>query len=65
MPAPIRSGDVVPDGVRWAVTTDPLPYGFAAQGGVLDTLADYLVEQGLVADRVEVTDLFAASTRDL
>lgn len=44
---------------------DPLPYGFAAQGGVLDTLADYLVEQGLVADRVEVTDLFAASTRDL
>jgi 4,5-dihydroxyphthalate decarboxylase len=44
---------------------DPLPYGLAAQGAVLDTLADYLVEQHLVSRRLNVPELFAVSTRQL
>jgi 4,5-dihydroxyphthalate decarboxylase len=44
---------------------DPLPYGLAAQGAVLDTLADYLAEQQLVSERLDVTELFAATTREL
>jgi 4,5-dihydroxyphthalate decarboxylase len=46
-------------------STDPLPYGFTAQGGVLDALGEYLVEQGLVTRRIAITELFAPSTRDL
>jgi 4,5-dihydroxyphthalate decarboxylase len=44
---------------------DPLPYGLAAQGTVLDTLADYLAEQHLVSKRLDMTELFAVSTREL
>jgi 4,5-dihydroxyphthalate decarboxylase len=44
---------------------DPLPYGISAQDGVLETLADYLVEQGLAAHRVQISDLFAPSTLTL
>jgi 4,5-dihydroxyphthalate decarboxylase len=44
---------------------DPVPYGLAAQGTVLDTLAAYLLEQGLTASRVDMTELFAPSTRQL
>lgn len=46
-------------------SVDPLPYGLAAQGDVLDTLGRYLLEQGLVAAPVSIPDLFAPSTRDL
>lgn len=41
---------------------DPLPYGIGAQGAVLETLAEYLVEQGLAKRRVDIKDLFAPST---
>jgi 4,5-dihydroxyphthalate decarboxylase len=44
---------------------DPVPYGLAAQGTVLDALAAYLIEQGLVTSPVNMTELFAPSTRDL
>jgi 4,5-dihydroxyphthalate decarboxylase len=44
---------------------DPVPYGLSGQGPVLDALADYLREQGLVAGRVDLRELFAPSTRDL
>lgn len=43
-------------------SVDPLPYGIQAQGKVLDTLSDYLVEQGLTRAKVDVHELFAPST---
>ena len=44
---------------------DPLPYGLAAQGTVLETLTDYLAEQHLIGRRSDVSELFAVSTRGL
>jgi hypothetical protein len=44
---------------------DPVPYGLAAQGAVLDTLGAYLLEQGLITTQVDMPSLFAPSTRDL
>ena len=41
---------------------DPWPYGLTANRAALEVFADYLVEQGLTASRIEVTDLFAPST---
>jgi 4,5-dihydroxyphthalate decarboxylase len=41
---------------------DPLPYGIQAQGRVLKTLAEYLVEQGLAKQHVDIRELFAPST---
>lgn len=36
-----------------------MPYGLAAQGTVLDSLAAYLLEQGLTAIEVDMRSLFA------
>jgi 4,5-dihydroxyphthalate decarboxylase len=44
---------------------DPKAYGFRAARSVLETLAQYLQEQGLTDRRVAVEDLFAPSTLDL
>jgi 4,5-dihydroxyphthalate decarboxylase len=41
---------------------DPWPYGLTANRAALEVFAGYLAEQGLTADRVEVSDLFAPST---
>ena len=45
--------------------TDPLPYGLRAQRRVLEVLAGYLLEQGLLSAPLDPLDLFAPSTRDL
>jgi 4,5-dihydroxyphthalate decarboxylase len=44
---------------------DPVPYGLAANRDVLATLADYLAEQSLIPAPLDLTDLFAPTTRDL
>ncbi|MCC6775200.1 MAG: hypothetical protein IT537_00955 [Hyphomicrobiales bacterium] len=44
---------------------DPLAYGFKAARPVLDTVAQYVHEQGLSARRVGLDELFAPSTLDL
>jgi 4,5-dihydroxyphthalate decarboxylase len=44
---------------------DPLAYGFKAAKGVLATIAQYVHEQGLCARRVELEEIFAASTLDV
>jgi 4,5-dihydroxyphthalate decarboxylase len=44
---------------------DPLAYGFKASRGVLETIAQYVHEQGLSERLVKVEELFAASTRDM
>ena len=43
---------------------DPFPYGIAVNRQALHTLADYMVEQGLLRERPVVDDLFAQTTRD-
>lgn len=45
--------------------TDPLPYGLAGQKQVLQTLAEYLVEQHLIDQPIAVDSVFAPSTWDL
>jgi 4,5-dihydroxyphthalate decarboxylase len=44
---------------------DPLAYGFKAARPVLETIAQYVHEQGLCARRVALEELFAPSTLDL
>jgi 4,5-dihydroxyphthalate decarboxylase len=44
---------------------DPLAYGFKASRAVLDTIAQYVHEQGLSERRVRVEELFVPSTLDL
>ena len=44
---------------------DPLAYGFKASRAVLETVADYVHEQGLSARRVELKEIFAPSTLDV
>jgi 4,5-dihydroxyphthalate decarboxylase len=63
---PWLSIGAIPASTISALTSvDPVPYGLAAQGTVLDALAGYLLEQGLVTSPVNMTELFAPSTRDL
>jgi 4,5-dihydroxyphthalate decarboxylase len=54
------------DGVRRALAAnDPLAYGFKAARPVLETIAQYVHEQGLCARRVGLDELFAKSTLDV
>ena len=50
------------DAVRQA---DPLPYGFAGQRHVLDALAGYLAEQGLLQGQLDIDEVFAKQTLSL
>src|SRR5262249_8671458 len=57
---------VLDQGVARALTqNDPLAYGFKAARPVLETIAQYVHEQGLSARRVALEELFAPSTMDL
>jgi 4,5-dihydroxyphthalate decarboxylase len=54
------------DGVkRTLAVNDPLAYGFKAARPVLETIAQYVHEQGLCARRVSLDELFANSTLDV
>jgi 4,5-dihydroxyphthalate decarboxylase len=44
---------------------DPLAYGFKAARPVLETVAQYVHEQGLSARKVELKEIFAPSTLDV
>jgi 4,5-dihydroxyphthalate decarboxylase len=44
---------------------DPLAYGFKASRPVLETIAQYVHEQGLSARRVALEEIFAPSTLDV
>ena len=50
---------------RTLVENDPLAYGFKASRTVLETIAQYVHEQGLSARRVDVSEIFAPSTLDV
>jgi 4,5-dihydroxyphthalate decarboxylase len=44
---------------------DPYPYGIKANRKMLETLIDFSHEQGLTSKKMQVEELFAASTLDL
>ena len=48
-----------------AITGDPLPYGIEPNRQVLEELIGHALKQGIIAKRVSVDELFAASTRGL
>ena len=48
-----------------ALATDPMAYGVKASRRVLETITQYVHEQGLTARRVGLEELFAPSTLDL
>jgi len=47
------------------LASDLMPYGFKACLPVLDTIAQYVHEQGLTHRRVDLAEIFATSTMDL
>jgi 4,5-dihydroxyphthalate decarboxylase len=50
---------------RTLAEQDPLAYGFEASRPVLETIAQYVHEQGLSPRRVELAEIFAPSTLDV
>ena len=50
---------------RTLAAHDPLAYGFKAARPVLETVAQYVHEQGLAPRRVELKEIFAPSTLDV
>ena len=53
------------DDARRALATDPMAYGVKTNRKVLETITQYVHEQGLSASRVALEELFAPSTMDL
>jgi 4,5-dihydroxyphthalate decarboxylase len=53
------------DDVKRTLAADPMAYGVKATRKVLETIADYVHEQGLTQGRVAIEELFAPSTMDL
>jgi 4,5-dihydroxyphthalate decarboxylase len=56
---------LIGDDVRKALATDTMAYGVKANRKVLETITQYVHEQGLTARRVGLEELFAPSTMDL
>jgi len=56
---------LIDDRNRHALEADAMPYGLAANRLVLETLAQYVHEQGLTARRVDLGEVFAPSTLEL
>jgi 4,5-dihydroxyphthalate decarboxylase len=50
---------------KQALSVDPYPYGVKSNRKVLETVADYSFEQGLTPRRMQLEEIFAASTLDL
>ena len=48
-----------------AIIGDPLPYGIAPNGNVIDTLIGHALTQGIITKPVTAEELFAPSTRGL
>jgi 4,5-dihydroxyphthalate decarboxylase len=56
---------LISDDVRRALSTDPMTYGVKANRKVLETITQYVHEQGLTSHRVGIEELFAPSTMGL
>jgi 4,5-dihydroxyphthalate decarboxylase len=59
-----ETGTLSPD-ARRTLATDFMPYGVKACRTVLETIAQYVHEQGLTDRRVNLEEIFAPSTMDL
>jgi len=53
------------DAARSALTRDPMAYGMQASRRVLETITQYVHEQGLTKRRVGLDEIFAPSTMEL
>ena len=56
---------LIGDDVKRALATDPMAYGVKSARTVLETIAQYVHEQGLTQRRVGLEEIFAPSTMDL
>jgi len=56
---------LIGDDVRRVLAADPMVYGVKANRKVLETITQYVHEQGLTARRVGLEEMFAPSTIDL
>jgi len=56
---------LIGEDVRRALATDPMAYGVKGNRKVLETITQYVHEQGLTARRVALEEMFAPSTMDL
>jgi 4,5-dihydroxyphthalate decarboxylase len=63
--APYYEMGLVDRGVRGAVTKTPMPYGVKAARPVLETITQYVHEQGLSDRRVSLDEIFAPNTLEL
>jgi 4,5-dihydroxyphthalate decarboxylase len=55
---------LIGDDVRRALATDPMAYGIKDSRKVLETITQYVHDQGLAARRVALEELFAPSTME-
>ncbi len=63
--APYYEMGLVDRAVRGVVTKSPMPYGVKAARPVLETITQYVHEQGLCERRVALEEIFAPQTLDL
>jgi 4,5-dihydroxyphthalate decarboxylase len=63
--APFLETGAIEAGAAKALNQDPMPYGVTAARPVLETIAQYVHEQGLTPRRVELEEVFAPSTLEL
>ena len=63
--SPYFSAGLIGDDAKRALASDPMPYGIKAARPVLETIAQYVHEQGLTNRRVALEEMFAPSTLDL
>jgi 4,5-dihydroxyphthalate decarboxylase len=63
--APYYEMGLVPRDVRRIVAQTPMPYGLKAARHVLETVTQYVHEQGLCERRVALEEIFAPNTLDL
>jgi len=61
---PYIDAGLMPADAAQALDGDPRPYGFRSARPVLETIAQYVHEQGLAQRRLPVEELFAPSTLD-
>ena len=63
--APYYEMGLVDPDVRRVVTKSPMPYGLKAARPVLETVTQYVHEQGLCERRVALEEIFAPNTLEL
>jgi 4,5-dihydroxyphthalate decarboxylase len=56
---------LIGEDVKRALASDPMAYGVKSSRNVLETITQYVHEQGLTARRVGLEEIFAPSTMDL